>query len=315
MAYFNLYTPNFSFFYPRFNFEYRNYDCFFSPYFNFSPHHNSCFYGHRPYIHYGIFPAYNYTNRKYYQNTNINTGNYYPGLYYLNNCHDVTHNNNYYNNLSLNSLGSTSAKTQAIGYYTNTYKSNASIAKKSSTEKFGSITSATKTTESSSTINAFINKAKSYKGMTNQKEQCNKLFSPKNYRTAYNWYQNHGNKWAWCVDFVRWNAEQTFGDKLPAGMTSSVEGLKKWGDKYNCYTEFTKGSTESMKNFIINNIKPGNILLLGDYAHVAIVAEVNSETGEIKTIEGNYQNSVAERILGADKWNEIKGTVSLEQFA
>ena len=102
---------------------------------------------------------------------------------------------------------------------------------------------------------------------------------------------------AWCADFVSTLAHETFGNKLPAGFPDArkhgvaVMSIKAWGEKHD---RFLKVPNNNLGNFIAENVKPGDILILsrGGYkGHTAIVTKVNND-GSFETVDGNSGNKV-----------------------
>lgn len=113
--------------------------------------------------------------------------------------------------------------------------------------------------------------AKQYIGY-NEKDGSYKLFT-------------NGRKEAWCADFATYVTKQALranGKTVPSGFgSSSVAGLKSWGQKNGRYT------TD------ISQAKPGDIVIFNK-SHTGIVKNILAD-GTVVTIEGNTSDKVAER--------------------
>lgn len=113
--------------------------------------------------------------------------------------------------------------------------------------------------------------AKQYIGY-NEKDGSYKLFT-------------NGRKEAWCADFATYVTKEALranGKSIPSGFgSSSVAGLKSWGQKNGRYT------TD------VSQAKPGDIVIF-NRSHTGIVKNVLAD-GTIVTIEGNTSDKVAER--------------------
>lgn len=113
--------------------------------------------------------------------------------------------------------------------------------------------------------------AKQYIGY-NEKDGSYKLFT-------------NGRKEAWCADFATYVTKQALranGKTIPSDFgSSSVAGLKSWGQKNGRYT------TD------ISQAKPGDIVIFNK-SHTGIVKNILAD-GTVVTIEGNTSDKVAER--------------------
>ena len=113
--------------------------------------------------------------------------------------------------------------------------------------------------------------AKQYIGY-NEKDGSYKLFT-------------NGRKEAWCADFATYVTKQALranGKTIPSDFgSSSVAGLKSWGQKNGRYT------TD------ISQAKPGDIVIF-NWSHTGIVKNILAD-GTVVTIEGNTSDKVAER--------------------
>ncbi len=146
-----------------------------------------------------------------------------------------------------------------------------------------------------------VNNAMSWVGKVNNDATGNRLFSG-------------GVSQHWCADFVTWNTRKTFGSKLPSSFgSSSVAGLRDWGESNNCYIDTTAVSNKS--DFIAQNVKPGDIMIekRGGKSHTGIVTKVNSD-GSFETVEGNTSNKVGTRKYSANS-STLSGFVSLDKYA
>lgn len=113
--------------------------------------------------------------------------------------------------------------------------------------------------------------AKQYIGY-NEKDGSYKLFT-------------NGRKEAWCADFATYVTKEALranGKSIPSGFgSSSVAGLKSWGQKNGRYT------TD------VSQAKPGDIVIF-NWSHTGIVKNILAD-GTVITIEGNTSDKVAER--------------------
>lgn len=129
---------------------------------------------------------------------------------------------------------------------------------------------------------------------------------------SYKLFTN-GRTEAWCADFVSYvvkEAARKSGKSLPSGFGSpSVEGLRQWGKNNNCYLHTANSSNK--ESLIKNNVKPGDIVIFKENgrSHTGVVASVDSN-GNIRTIEGNTSDKVAERTYSANN-STISGFVQL----
>ncbi|HEX5853292.1 MAG TPA: CHAP domain-containing protein [Solirubrobacteraceae bacterium] len=101
----------------------------------------------------------------------------------------------------------------------------------------------------------------------------------------------------WCAYFASWAASQAGTPLGEAGQgLGSVSAIWSWA----------QGSGRALANGPGVMPKPGDLIVFGD-RHVGIVKEV-LPSGQIATIEGNYQNKVAANVRGA---SEATGYVSM----
>ncbi len=113
-----------------------------------------------------------------------------------------------------------------------------------------------------------------------------------------------GRNEAWCADFSTYVVKEAYsknGKKLPSGFgSSSVDGLRNWGQKNNCYLKTSGQSNKS--SLIARNVKPGDIVIFKEgRSHTGIVTKVNAD-GSFETIEGNTNgNNVAYRKYSANE--------------
>ena len=103
-------------------------------------------------------------------------------------------------------------------------------------------------------------------------------------------YKKFSSSPEWCADFVSYVVKETYKEKglpIPKNFGSHrVEKIKQWGIKNNKYLS-TVGK-ENKAQFIAQNIKPGNLMILreNNASHIGIVTKVNKD-GSFETIEGN----------------------------
>lgn len=146
--------------------------------------------------------------------------------------------------------------------------------------------------------------AESFIGVINNDAQGNARFSPSKYKEYY----AQGKDWHWCVDFINTIVKDTYGSKVNFNKTSTVSGLKKWGQKNGSYTDVPQ---YNRAQYIAQNVKPGDIMLT--QGHAAIVKSVNAD-GSFVTVDGNSNDKVklTKRKASQDK---LQGFISMEQFA
>ncbi len=144
-----------------------------------------------------------------------------------------------------------------------------------------------------------VSAAKKYLGY-NEKNGSYKLFT-------------NGRTEAWCADFATYVTKEAYkgsGKAVPKGFGSpSVEGLRQWGIKNNCYLK-TAG-TSNKTSVIKNNVKAGDLIIFKEKgrSHVGVVESIGSD-GKIYTIEGNTSDKVARRSYAANN-STISGFVQM----
>ncbi|MDE6138595.1 MAG: CHAP domain-containing protein, partial [Candidatus Gastranaerophilales bacterium] len=93
----------------------------------------------------------------------------------------------------------------------------------------------------------------------------------------------------------------------------NVEDIKQWGIKNNNFLRTT--GKENKAQFITQNIKPGNLMILreNNASHIGIVTKVNKD-GSFETIEGNVRyngiDSVVKQNYNAN-YSDLSGFVRL----
>ncbi len=120
-----------------------------------------------------------------------------------------------------------------------------------------------------------------------------------------------GKNHAWCGDFVTYTVREAFsknGKYLPSDFgSSSVSGLRSWGQQNNCYLN-VNGKNKARE--IANKVKPGDVVIFKNgTSHTGIVSKVNSD-GSFETIEGNTSNKVAYRKYSGNN-SKISGFVQI----
>ena len=130
-------------------------------------------------------------------------------------------------------------------------------------------------------------------------------------------YEKFSSSPEWCADFVSYVVKETYKEKglpIPEGFGSHrVEEIKQWSIKNNNFLS-TVGK-ENKAQFIAQNIKPGNLMILreNDASHIGIVTKVNKD-GSFETIEGNVSyngvDSVVRERYGAN-YADLSGFVRL----
>lgn len=143
-----------------------------------------------------------------------------------------------------------------------------------------------------------VSTAKQYIGY-NENDNSYKLFT-------------QGRNEAWCADFVTYTVKEAYksnGKSAPSGFgSSSVEGLRQWGQANNCYLDTTAYTNKS--DTIASNVKPGDVVIFKNgISHTGVVSKVNKD-GSFQTIEGNTSNQVAYRNYSAHD-SKISGFVQL----
>lgn len=150
--------------------------------------------------------------------------------------------------------------------------------------------------------NDVVNTAKSYVGNVNNRKVGNILFS-----------NNRDEEW--CADTVTFIMKDVAGGKLPKDFGSaSVSGLMQWGQKYKAYANTASMTTAKRNEFILNNIKPGDIMIeKRNKSHTGIVTRVYQKDGVVyfDTIEGNMGSKLAsERRVGKKTYRADSSTLS-----
>lgn len=129
---------------------------------------------------------------------------------------------------------------------------------------------------------------------------------------SYKLFTN-GRTEAWCADFSTYVTKEAFkasGKAVPKGFGSaSVEGLRQWGIKNNCYLKTAGLSNKT--GLIKNNVKPGDLIVFKEQgrSHVGVVESIGAD-GKIHTIEGNTSDKVARRSYAANN-STISGFVQM----
>lgn len=124
-------------------------------------------------------------------------------------------------------------------------------------------------------------------------KSCQDYLQKVNDRKTGNILFSDGRDENWCADTATFIYKDNLGDKLPADFgSSSVSGLKSWGEKHKCYTETSLMSKQKRAGWILSNVKPGDTMIQkrNGISHTGIVTEVYEKDGVVyfKTIEGNY---------------------------
>lgn len=150
-----------------------------------------------------------------------------------------------------------------------------------------------------------VNAAHGYVGTVNNRKAGNILFS-----------NNRDEEW--CADTVTTILRDIVGEKLPKDFgSSSVTGLMSWGKdpKHKCYVDTASMALAKRKEYILNNIKPGDIMIeKRNKSHTGIVTRVwQDENGEVwfSTVEGNMGSKKAtDRRVGEKKYKASSATLS-----
>lgn len=161
-------------------------------------------------------------------------------------------------------------------------------------------------------LGGVVDFAMSFIGKINNDRDGNRVFSP------------NGKSQAWCADFVTYCVRKIFGNKIPSDFGSSaVSGLLSWGEQHNCYSIVPQSkSVNAMRNFIKNNVKPGDIMIQKDNgrSHTGIVKSVAADGSSYVVVEGNSSDRVQTVTYHVNNPSDpgikyISGFISLEQFA
>lgn len=106
----------------------------------------------------------------------------------------------------------------------------------------------------------------------------------------------------WCADFVTYvvtkACEQT-GKSLNGFGSPAVANLRAWGEANGCYGSIDGMSAEQKANWIVNNVKPGDVMIMqNNSSHTGIVTKVYSD-GSFDTVEGNTSDQCLNRHYSA----------------
>ncbi len=151
-----------------------------------------------------------------------------------------------------------------------------------------------------------VSSCKDYLHKVNDQKTGNILFSEE--RIEY-----------WCADTVSKIYEDLLGDKLPKNFGSSaVSGLKAFGEREKCYTETSTMTKQKRAQWILENVKPGDIMIQkrNGVSHTGIIEEViKNEDGSVtfKTLEGNYSKKFSEVTRSSDD-KGLSGFISMAKW-
>ncbi len=165
-------------------------------------------------------------------------------------------------------------------------------------------------TNHSGTRDALVDAAEGYVGKIGSRKVGNIVFSD-------------GRDEEWCADTVTTIVKDIVGGKLPSDFGSaSVQGLMNWGKQHGAYVDTSKMSVQERNEYILNNIKPGDIMIeKRNKSHTGIVTRVYEENGVVKfdTVEGNMgsKNASMRRLdtktYTADS-STLSGFVKMDQW-
>ena len=149
--------------------------------------------------------------------------------------------------------------------------------------------------------NSLLEHASQYVGIVNSDAEGNRLFSP------------NGASQHWCADFVSYNIRSVYGNILPNGHCSSVNGLRDWGIEEGTYMPKPENINER-SSWICANVKPGDIMIEkdGGKSHTGIVEEIH-EDGSFTVVEGNCSNAVKRRTYPPSS-RTLTGFVSMNKY-
>ncbi|MCD8025155.1 MAG: CHAP domain-containing protein [Candidatus Gastranaerophilales bacterium] len=123
-----------------------------------------------------------------------------------------------------------------------------------------------------------------------------------------------GRSEAWCADFVTYVVKQAAsetGTDLNGFGSSSVSGLKAWGEANNCYGDITGMSSSERAAWIVENVSPGDVMIQksNGASHTGIVTAVYAD-GSFDTVEGNTSDQCLERHYSADS-SKLSGFIDI----
>lgn len=147
-----------------------------------------------------------------------------------------------------------------------------------------------------------VSAAEGYVGTVNNRKVGNILFSD-------------GRDEEWCADTVTTIVKDVVGNKLPEDFGSaSVSGHMAWGKKHKAYTDTASMSVAARREYILNNVKPGDIMIeKNNKSHTGIVTRVYEKDGEVwfDTVEGNMgSRNAQDRRLGTKSYPATSKTLS-----
>lgn len=157
----------------------------------------------------------------------------------------------------------------------------------------------------------FLKEINCYKGRVNNAESGYEVFG-------------NGISEAWCMKTVREILESLLGNNMPEELKkcSSVSGLLEYGKKHGLYTRTAGMSKNAWENYILNNVKTGDMMIQKDTyidrngakrkaSHTGFVTEVGKDEKGVyyKTIEGNSSSKYKERIYRYGHTEGLSGFV------
>ena len=124
-----------------------------------------------------------------------------------------------------------------------------------------------------------VQAAMGYEGVVNDSKTGNLLFSD-------------GKDVQWCANTVSTIVKDVCGGRLPEDFgSSSVADLRAWAIKEEAYADTSTMKLEERQQYILNNIKPGDIMIekRGGKSHTGIVIGVEEKDGKVyfRVLEGN----------------------------
>lgn len=112
-----------------------------------------------------------------------------------------------------------------------------------------------------------------------------------------------GRREAWCADFVTHcvkKAAEATGKNIKGFGSPAVATLREWGKANKCYQSINGMSNSQKANYIANNVKPGDVVIMeNNYSHTGLVTKVYSD-GSYDTIEGNSSDQCRKRHYSAN---------------
>ncbi len=122
-----------------------------------------------------------------------------------------------------------------------------------------------------------------------------------------------GRQEHWCADFVTYVVKQAAaqtGTSINGFGAPSVSSLMAWGQANNCYGSINGMSASQKSQWIVNNVKPGDVMIMkNNSSHTGIVSKVYPD-GSFDTVEGNTSDQCLQRHYAATE-AKVSGFVKI----